>query len=118
MAMRPGVDSGSLCNVLLSRCKGEAPKVGMGATILMWTDRKACSVIEVKGDVVSVREDKAIRVDNRGMSDWAEYRYEDDPAGAVRKFSLRKSGEWIEVGSRSGCRLLIGKRDHFYDYSF
>lgn len=112
--------TGSLMNLLDSRMKSAEPAVGMGATLLMWTDRKAGTIVEVSknGKEVVFQEDKAIRVDSYGMSDCQEYRYEPDPGAAKVRYSLRKDGSWYAVGSKRGCPLMLGKRDAYYDYSF
>ena len=61
--MRPGTDTGSAMNALYSRMtKGQPePVVGMGATILAWTDRYAATIASVEGEpgrwVVGVQED-------------------------------------------------------------
>ena len=103
------------------------PEPGMGATRLMWTDRIACTVTEVvrrdkagRPTMVTVQEDRAIRTDQRGMSDHQDYRYEIDPEGALLRFSLRSNDCWVRVGdsTRTGERLLIGIRRHYYDVTF
>mgnify|MGYP001576962564 CR=1 FL=1 len=38
-ALRAGTQTGSLINHLMSGSKGAEPEVGMGATILGWSDR-------------------------------------------------------------------------------
>lgn len=93
-------------------------KVGRGVTIVHWSDRWACTVIEATAKTVTVQRDKAIRTDDHGMSDSQSYRYEPDPDGSVRKFSLRKTGKFVQVGdSINGTRLVRGRSEH-YDYSF
>jgi hypothetical protein len=127
--MRPGIETGSAINHLYSRqTKGAPePKIGMGATILRWTDRQAGTIIAVEGDVVHVQHDKATRTDQNGMSDCQDWSCEPDPGGAVETF--RQDGEggydavrwnpetkrWNKSG-RGG--LIVGKRDHYHDFSF
>lgn len=119
--MKLGTKTGSLINHLMSGPARTIPTVGMGATILHWTDRTACTIIAVnaKGTRIMVQQDKAIRVDNYGMSDSQDYRYEADRDGCSFEFSLRDNGRWVRVGdSKGGSTLSIGHRDQYHDYSF
>jgi hypothetical protein len=112
---------GSLINAISGSNPELVPEVGMGATVLYWTDRRAATVIEVSasGRQITVQYDKATRTDNHGMSDAQSYEYEADPNGATRVFTKRKNGQWIAKGdSLRGQRLGLGYRRHYYDYSF
>lgn len=116
---RAGTDTGSLCNLLMSGSRDLVPEVGMGATILGWTDRRAATIVEVGNKRVGIREDIAIRTDKNGMSDSQDYRYEQTEGPATQYFTLRKNGAWVAEGSSmKGTRLSIGERNHYYDYSF
>lgn len=118
----------------------EAPKfkVGDGATVCYWTDRKACTVVKVSasGKRVWVQRDKAKLLNgvNSGEEDALEftpggfcghmsgsqrYEYERDTEGEVMEFSLRKNGRWVMKGNtaRGGLRLTEGRYEH-YDYNF
>jgi hypothetical protein len=112
----------SLVNSIHARTVSPDPEVGMGATVLMWTDRKAATIIAVSpsGTRIKVREDLATRSDDNGMSDAQSYDYAPNPEGAVTEFSLRDNGRWIRKGEpmRSGQALLVGQRDHHFDFSF
>jgi hypothetical protein len=113
--MRLGTETSSVNNWMLSGTKGQPkPEVGMGATILMWTDRKACTIVKVTRTQVHVQEDKAIRTDDYGMSDCQSYRYERDEAAPVMIFRLRKNGAYKGPGGQ----LRIGDRSAYHDYSF
>jgi hypothetical protein len=116
--MKLGTQTGSLVNHLYSRTKSPKPEVGMGATILQWSDRRACTITKVVSDRrIEVRRDNATLV--AGASDYQqEYAY--SPGDGPRiVFTLRKNGAWVRLGDKmSGSCLLIGKRDHYYDYSF
>lgn len=98
------------------------PAVGMGATVLYYTDRSAVTIIEVRknGREVLVQEDFADRTDNNGMSESQSYSYRPNPNGLKVAYSLRNNGTWVKVGdsARSGLRLQIGTRNHYHDYSF
>jgi hypothetical protein len=111
----------SMTNLIMGGGRQPQPTVGMGATILHWTDRTACTIVHVSanGRFIKVQADKATRTDGHGMSDAQSYSYERDPSGALSDFSLRKNGKWIRVGdSMKGQRLSIGERCQYYDYSF
>lgn len=117
--VRLGRDTHSVTNFMMGNSKMPKPEVGMGATILMATDRRAATIIWVSesGRQVIIQEDKAIRVDSNGMSESQEYRYERDEDSTPVKYSLRKDGAWRQVGQSQGG-LLIGRRSEYYDYSF
>jgi hypothetical protein len=111
---------GSLFNRMMDSTNAKDPEVGDGATILLWSDRHAATIIEVvnfksgpnkgKPRLITVQEDKAIRVDNLGMSDVQDYRYERNEQGAKRTYTAKKDGTFKG--------LLIGHRKHYYDFSF
>ena len=120
--MRLGTETNSLVNHLYSGAKMKEPEVGMGATVLCWTDRKAGTIVEVTDAGFTVQLDKATRTDNYGMSDTQHYAYEPDPSGSKYTFARVKRGKakgaWRENGSPTGNGVLIGHRDHHYDFSF
>ena len=112
---------GSLFNRLMDNTEAPAdPQVGDGATILMWSDRHAATVIEVErfksgqraGQVsrVTVQRDHATRTDNHGMGDSQSYTYQRDPNGSVHVYRVTKDGRFPG--------LLLGHRDEHYDFSF
>jgi hypothetical protein len=97
------------------------PEVGMGATMLSWTDRKAATIIEVSksGKRITIQPDKSTRTDSNGMSESQSYTYEPNPKAYAIEYSLRKNGRWVRVGdSMTGSSLLVGHREEYYDYSF
>lgn len=117
--MRLGRDTNSVNNWLMSGAKGQpTPEVGMGGTLLMWTDRHAVTVTRVSasGKTLWFKQDKATRTDDNGMSESQRYSYEADPDARERKATLRKNGAWVE--SRAGTRLRLGDRNEYRDYSF
>lgn len=122
MTMIVGSQTGSLMNHIMSGAKVEEPQVGMGATILCWTDRHAGTIIEVTGKQFIMQNDKAIRTDSNGMSDNQAYRYEPNPAGVLTTFRQvtrgRAKGQWRERGVTTSSRVLIGHRQAYYDFSF
>lgn len=91
------------------------PVVGQGATRLMYSDRHACTVIDISesGKTVTVQDDTATRIDSNGQSDAQEYSYTQNPQGEITKFRFTKKG-WTACGQS----LLLGERDEYYDFSF
>lgn len=91
------------------------PEIGQGATIVVGSDRYACTVVDItpSGKTVTVQDDIAIRTDSNGRSPAQTYRYERNLTGHFTRFRFTKRG-WTS-GSR---RLVLGVRDHYYDYDF
>ena len=109
---------GSLQNHLIGHATGmPIPKVGDGATIIMWSDRKAATIVRVSpsGKSVWIQQDHAKRVDPNGMSECQEYAYTPNPDAPEREYRLR-NGRWKQVGGSHG--LLIGERREYHDFSF
>ena len=97
------------------------PKVGMGATINMHSDRHAATIIEILSPTrIRVQEDKAELVKGSRMSESQEYEFFPNPKGSISTFSKRKNGLWIKQGHERqlGTSLTIGERDEYYDPSF
>ena len=132
--MRLGTETGSLMNNLLSRAVIGQPaaKVGMGATLLGWTDRYPATITQVYankvGEIVeiAIQEDLAKRVDNNGMSECQDYEFEADPNGTCYRFKKDRKGMWREIrmGDKGrmvftgGRGLRIGEREKYSDFSF
>lgn len=107
----------NLTNYAMGHIKSLAPEVGMGATILMYSDRIACTIISIKNNrCVLIQEDHHERTDNNGMSESQTYKFSPDPNGIVHKVTLRRGGYWAI--SKSTTRVVLGERDHYYDFSF
>lgn len=117
--MKAGTETGSLMNHLMSTSPSPLPVVGMGATVLQWSDRQACTVVQVYSEThIVVQYDNAKRTDTNGMSDCQNYQYSPDPRGVRQEFVKTKNG-WREKGSKGkGDGLLLGHRIHYHDYSF
>ena len=104
--------------------KGETYKVGDGATIVMYSDRHACTIIDIakNGSTITVQQDKATRIDHNGMSDCQEYEYERDLNGEITIFKrTRKYKDCYTDNGRVndyGCLLGLGYRREYYDFSF
>lgn len=131
--MKLGRDTASLINhVYAAATAGQPdPEVGMGATILSWTDRYAGTVILVDrtasgGWRVAVQYDRSVVQPGTGGTGNEVYTYERDPAGRVAHFEYRR-GRWVEVtlnretgrwNSTRGHGLVLGRRDSYRDPSF
>lgn len=131
--MRLGTQTNSLTNHILSRAViGQPePEVGMGATILCWTDRNAATITKVwtwrKSMFVTVQEDTAKRVDKNGLSECQVYEFSPNPNGATYTFRRLGDGRWqgahfntkTQRWSKSeGEGLRIGERNKYRDFSF
>jgi hypothetical protein len=131
--LKAGRDTGSLMNHLYSRMtKGQPePVVGMGATLLGWTDRDPGTVIEViktkRGVIVAVQEDTAQRTDKNGFSESQEYEYSANPNGRIEYFRYEEGNGWrgVSPGKKlsswklnGGKGLRIGEREKYHDFSF
>lgn len=131
--MKLGTQTGSMTNHIYSRAtRGQPePVVGMGATILCWTDRHAATIADVqltgKGTIVRVRRDKAHRIDRNGFSESQSWEYHEDPHGALYTFRF-DAGRWQELELnpktgrlnkiKGGHGLRIGDREEYCDPCF
>lgn len=99
----------------------KTPEVGMGATIMYLSDRKACTIIAHTPKSITVQMDKATRTDSNGLSESQDYTFERNPQGAIKKFTLRENGRWIQTGSKSrewyAPTLVVGYRDQYFDFT-
>lgn len=119
-AIRAGTQTGSLLNHVISGCRMAVPVIGMGATMLCWTDRHAATVTVITSPKrIGVVQDVATRTDKNGMSESQSYDYSPG-TGAPQFFTLRKNGAWVLEGEsmKNGQRLAIGNRDEYHDFSF
>lgn len=125
--MKLGTETGSLINHFMGG-SNVSPQIGMGATLLSWTDRDPATVIayDMVKQIVTVQEDSYKRIDSNGMSEAQEYEYTPNPKGSIHNFRWGKKG-WERVTynpetnrwkkSHSGG-LHTGTRERFYDFSF
>ena len=128
MALSLGSQTGSLSSHVMSlQTEGQPePTVGMGATLLGWTDRYAATVTMIEAGIVTVQEDYAKRVDANGMSDVQTYEYTPDARGLVHHYCFRNNfWEAVQLNERTkrwvrkdGYGLRLGERCHYYDYSY
>lgn len=97
------------------------PQVGMGATELLFSDRHPYTIIKVNSPKkITLQQDRAVRIDQNGLSEIQEYRYEPDTQGPTRVATLRKNGRWITQGEsiKNGAAFALGYREEYYDFSF
>jgi len=115
--MKLGTETASVVNWMMSGMTvgAPSPEVGMGCTVLKWTDRQAATIIKVTPKTLTVQYDHAKRVDKNGMSECQQYEYSRNPEGCTRVFRLTNRG-WRETGG--GSSLLVGQRNHYHDFSF
>lgn len=134
--MKLGTQTNSLVNHLQARGVIGQPKatVGMGVTLLGWTDRDAgtiTKVTEIGGSkrvacYIEVIQDKATMVSGSAATECQEYGY---AAGDGQPYTFRQlhDGTWEEVrlnaltgkyAKTNGKSLRIGERDKYRDPSF
>ena len=104
---------GSLTNRLMEKTENKAEiKVGEGATIIEYSDRIACTVIEVKSKCSAViQRDKAVCVGGSYSNEWELSRDENG-----MKFEIYcRNGVWKTKEGKD--KVLIGVRNEYYDYS-
>jgi hypothetical protein len=119
---------GGFINRVMEDYGKENIEVGDGATLLLWSDRRAFTIVAVeryvtgkhKGEVKAVfaQADKAIRTDSNGMSESQSYRYEPNPDAEIQKFTKRKDGRFRKENSEGNTVLAIIGREEYHDYSF
>ena len=104
-------------NSFYDRTSTTTPVVGMGATEVWYSDRKACTVtrISASGKTFWMKHDIKKRIDKNGMSESQQYEFTSNPDAYEIRVSLRKDGSWKSTG---GQRVWLGVRDHYHDYSF
>lgn len=98
--------------------KQPKPEIGMGVTILHYTDRSAATIVGISkgGKRIILQSDIATRVDNNGMSESQKYEYSPNTGGKKFQASLRKDGQWRL--SNDGRKVNLGLREAYHDYSF
>ena len=135
--MKLGTETGSMTNHLYSRMVVGQPQphIGMGATLLGWTDRHAATIIDVRHVTtkarvvrfVTVQRDFSTRTDSNGMSESQTWAHRPNPDAAKQTFRDAGDGVWQEVcfnpqtGRWSKCGgdgLRIGERSRYHDFSF
>lgn len=144
--MKLGTQTSSLVNHLYSRAViGQPePAVGMGVTLLKWSDRNAGTIVEVetiKGVVmIHVTEDDSRVISGSSFDGTADYEFTPRPNGHRYTFRRNDDGTWQEVYrkvlewgddgnpskvsprwskvSGGGKGIRIGERETYRDPSF
>lgn len=94
--------------------------VGLGATMNLWSDRRAMTIVEVVTPrKIIVQENKSRCIDYYA----GDYEVLDELEGGMNKhvFTLRRGGTWVEQGQpkgRGSVTLSVGFRVHYIDPSF
>jgi hypothetical protein len=101
---------------LLLRIKRYNIQVGDGATICYYTDKEAGTIIKRTKNTITYQRDKAIRIDNNGMSDCQEYRYERNPNGKIEVYHW--SDKYGCFRNSKNHLYVINGRYEYFDYSF
>lgn len=132
--MKLGTQTGSLINHLQSRATDgqPEPKVGMGATILLWSDRHAATIRNVfyigNKIAVQVTRDHAKVVSGSSHDGSAVYEFTTTADGRLETFAFDgstwsqyavnpKTKRWNKVPG-GGHGLRIGERDEYRDPTF
>ena len=91
------------------------PRIGSGATEILWTDRHPYTIIDVRLTPIpmcTIQADKVI-VNKDGT-----FKMKRDPDGIKVKLSRRADGTWREVKRTRGCIYYIGERHYYLDPEF
>lgn len=108
--MKLGTETGSFTNHILSSV-ANGPVVGEGATILLWSDRRAFEVTWVSDDMrkCKIQRYKVKRTDNLGMSDCQTYKYDELEGDEMELVFYR--GSWRSMGRE--IRFVKGLIDDY-----
>lgn len=124
---------GNLNNRLMEGPTAIKPELGMGATLLAYSDRHAATVIKIVGtgfdgpSVIWVQLDTCTRTDGNGMSECQDYSYSPNPNGRIEYFKRDQKNRWRQAYiskrgrycfTNGGNGLRLDSRDAYHDYSF
>lgn len=106
--------TGSVVGYYMPNAYGK-PEVGMGATLVMWSDRHAYTITRVSasGKTFWMKRDIAKRIDNNGMSEMQDYEFTPNPNAHEECVRMTKRG-WMSRGQL----VRVGYRSEYYDFSF
>lgn len=111
------MEHGSLQNMMAGRVINcPTPEVGMGLTVVHYTDRSAGTVTRVSpsGKTLWYTDDDAQRIDKLGMTDSGQQYAFTPRKDAPERKALLRNGCW----KSNGQSLIVGRREAYYDYSF
>jgi len=128
--LNAGSQTGSLINHIASGYRQQKPEVGMGVTMLMWTDREPGTITEIlqDGKVIVVVEDDYKLIDGSFSSEHQVYEFTPGN-GEGQLFKIDRNGSWryarvdektgrIKFSSPAGNNLIIGHRQKYRDPCF
>ena len=107
--------------MIMDGSKVAEPKEGMGATLLMWSDRHAYTIHKVEGKKLWASRDNTKLIAGNHHSESQEYEFSNENQNDESKwqlFSFRKDGRWHNGTSLKGTTLLIGTKKEYYDPTF
>lgn len=109
------------------------PKVGMGVTELLYSDRHSYTIIKVSpsGKTITIQRDKCTLLNRDDLefhvggfcahcSNQSQQRWwcgPDPDSDDIRIASLRKDGTWRLKGCKTAGQLIEGRHE-FFDYNF
>lgn len=99
------------------------PEVGMGATTGAGSDAYPHTIIEVAPDYsyIVIQSDKSTPTKDYDYYANQKHTFSPDPNGAIEKYTLRKTGRYIQDGAPLKayyCGVTIGYRRKYSDPSF
>lgn len=111
------IRSGSFINQISGTSPNTIPQVGMGLTVMHYTDRSAGTITRISktGKTFWYKADRAIRIDQNGVSESQKYDYQFQPDVKEIACRRRKSGQWYD---RFGHKVCLGYRQAYFDFSF
>ena len=112
---------GNIINRLKEDFKSITPEIGMGATMILWSDRIPFTIHKVEGKKLWASMDNAKMTEGNMQSEKQVYIYsnlnKDKPERWVL-FTFRKDGRWHRGTTLQGSVLVIGNRERYDDPSF
>jgi hypothetical protein len=108
---------GNIVNRIQEDAGNVKPEIGMGCTLIWWSDREAGTITKVSpsGKTIEFQIDTATRIDSNGMSDSQSYAFAPNPKSAVYTARMRKNGQFK---TKAGQVVKIGYRSKYHDFGF
>jgi hypothetical protein len=94
------------------------PEIGMGATVQLWSDRHACTIVQIThgGKRLVIQQDDNQQVPDPNRPGQTILQYSPNPTGQLYYVTKRKDGTFRLMKSKT--RVFIGTRNEYYDPSF
>ena len=106
---------GNILNRIMEKATHPSPKIGMGCTICMWSDRHPATIVHITPKQIHVQKDDFVIVKGSMYDGTAEYCYYQNKSNPVIIFRLTKAKGYR---SSDGNGLLVGHREKYHDPSF